>query len=371
MDQILKKAKINKNSLKSTIVRIAAKELTQLSEPCHYPKFHKYQYDLYRQTNLTERDCKDFVSRFYKGTKWAKFLLIKDPVTNLLVVIMHYFLKQNDYKAYSYTMLFHMVRTYTNLMNRQIKFCNEDVFKYALEHLNKTHLFSREKTIPNAILFLSNIMSKKYEKYIKEGDVNKIGDFIQEARTRLSQSIKSFATLYYKASKEGAGVRSPYEGEEGEQNSHQYETMKKSERLIDEITKKITVYKLLDKKALTDAKTISKIKMSLATLIANSLTDIKYSDKIKHIYRLFIKDIKNINALCGKGYFTYVKRLMSLKRTNELVYFKQQVNVLLMLIIKEIKYEDKYNKVTSQSQFNINTFLAYYLTMIIRNSLCS
>ena len=162
MDQLLAKAeKINKNILKTTIVRIAAKELTKLSEPCYYPEIHKHQYELFRITGFDEKELAEFTKRFWKGTKWAKFLITNDKITMFLIFIMHYFLKEKDKKAFEYTLLLFMVRYYTNLMHRQIKFCNPEVFKYALDNINKTHLFAREKTIPNTILFLSRELDKK------------------------------------------------------------------------------------------------------------------------------------------------------------------------------------------------------------------
>ena len=217
---------------------------------------------------------------------------------------------------------------------------------------------------------LTNQLIKRYQKGIFEQDKNKIGMFIQEARTRMSQSIKSFATLYYKSSKEGRRIRNPYESEDDNSNVYQYEDMQKVDRLIEEIAKSITVYKQSNIKALNDAKKISKIKTSLSILLAKEVSDISNLDNLKHIYRLFLKDLKNVNKLCGTMYFTYVKKLMSIKRTTEIVYFKQQINVLLMKLLVEIKYEDKYKTLTSQSQFNINTFLAYYITMILRDALC-
>jgi len=370
MDEILSKSNINKNALKSLIVKIAATELTKLSEPCYYPEFHKRQYEMFRVTGLTEKELTEFTKRFWKGTKWSKFQITNDKITMFFIFIMNYFLNEKDIKSFEYTLLLFMVRYYTNLMHKQIKYCNPEVFKFALDNINKTHLFSREKTIPNAILFLSRELEKRYKNDILELNKDKVGVFIQMARTRLSQSIKSFAALYYKASEEGTGIRSPFEGSEDDTNAHNLETVAKSDRLIEEITKKITVYKFIDNKAMTDAKNLSKIKTSLAILLSKTVTDMKYSDTIKSIYRLFIKDLKNVNLLCGNRYYTYIKRLMSIKRTNDLIYFKQQVNVLLIKLLKEIKYEDTYNKLTSQSKFNINTYLAYYITMILRNSIC-
>ena len=76
-----------------------------------------------------------------------------------------------------------------------MQFCNEDVFKYALENLAKTHLFSREKTIPGSLYYLSTEMDKRYGRFIKSGDVEGVTKFITECRTRISQSIKSFAEI--------------------------------------------------------------------------------------------------------------------------------------------------------------------------------
>jgi len=83
-----------------------------------------------------------------------------------------------------------------------------------------------------------------------------------------------------------------------------------------------------------------------------------------------IKDLKKTDALCGKEYYTYVRQLMSLKRTRMTIYFKQQVNLLLLQLIDEFGYTKQYYSVTSQTQFLINLYLAYYLTIILRNSVC-
>jgi len=369
MKILLGKSKINKVVLKKAIVRTIAGELTQLSEPCYYPTLHKFSKELYKLTGLTEKDVKEFIKRFWGNTKWGKFLLHKDPVTMLSIVIMKYFLDEKDQLAYQYMVLFHTIRMYTNRMHIQMKFCNPDTFKYTLEHLNKSHLFYREKTIPNALYYLSKQFHKKYAKLIQEENIDGIGKFVQEVRSRIAQSVKSFASLYYKAGKAGLSFRSPYEGEEGD-NPYQFEKGQKVDRLVDEMSKKLIVYKFVDSQAMSDAKSLSKIKISLATLITKEVTNMEYEENLKQIYRLFVEGLKDVNQLCKKEFFAYVKRLMSIKRTNEKVYFKQQINLLLLKIIKKIKYDKQYTKFTTRTKFNINTFLAHYLTLILRNMLC-
>jgi len=77
-----------------------------------------------------------------------------------------------------------------------------------------------------------------------------------------------------------------------------------------------------------------------------------------------------MSKLCGKSYTDHVRQLMSLKRTKMKIYFKQQINILILDLLKDFDYLEKYNSQTNQTQFLINLFLAYYLTMILKNTLC-
>jgi hypothetical protein len=254
-------------------------------------------------------------------------------------------------------------------MNKQIQFCNKDAFKYALENIAKTHLFVREGTIPNALVFLSREMEKAYTKDIINKDVNRVILFITVCRTRVSQSIKSFAELYYHASKEGLGIRQPKEDEE-ERGEIQHQQLERSSRVINSVVRKITVYRVVDKKAVEMAKNLTKIRSSLATMISSNITDVKYADDLKTILELFVKDLQNVSYLCGDEFFTYVKSLMAIKRTKSIIYFKKQINDLLLSVLKTLKYEKEYNKLTKQTQSLINLYLAFYLTIVFRNTIC-
>lgn len=371
MKILFNKSKINHNNLKKFIIKIVSEELSNLTEPCYIPKLKKYYFDLLHLTGLTERDVKEFVKRFYYGSKYAEFHLHKDPITNLIIFIMYYFLNIGDIVGYNTTMLYFNIRYYTNLMSKQFpKFCNPDTFKRALESIAKTHLFSREKTIANSLYFMSKEIIKRYTEGIKDGDLEEISKMITEVRTRISQSIKSFAELYYKANKSNNIIRNPYESEDSDENKYQEEVQDKYQKIIDTITKKICVYKYVDKKAIFDAKSITKINISIATLLSNTVIDVKYIDDIKIIMKLFLKNITEVKMLCGKDYFTYLRDIMSIKRTSSTIYFKQQINLLVERLIDDIKYKEKYDKLSSQSRFMISLYVSLYLTMILRNTIC-
>lgn len=367
MDILLQQSVINIPRLKKSVHKITAAELSGLTEPCYYPSLKKYYFEFLHLCNLKEKNITDFIKRFYRGTPEAKWKLQVDPKTNFYIFIMYVFLSKNELSAYRSMMVFFVIRNYTNLMHRQIQFCNKDVFKYTLEHLAKTHLFSREKTIPNALFYISKEMDRKHTSGLKKPTVPITAKFVTECRTRISQSIKSFAESYYKASKEGSAIREPYEGED---ETHQYQQLEKTSRVITDVVKNITVYRVIDQKAVTEARTLTKIRMSLATMLSEGLSNVKYTDNLRLILELFVKNIRRVDSLCGKDFYTYVRSLMAVKRTKAMIYFKQQVNILLVAVIKDLNYGKQYSALTKQTQSLVNLYLAYYITMFMRNSVC-
>lgn len=370
MDELLNKIPTNLAPLKKYIVSVTARELSALSAPCYYPKTKKFYFELLNLLKITPKEFKDFVKRNYKGTKAEKWLLPNDPATNSLIFIMHLFLKKRDQSAYSATLVYYMIIQYSRLMHKQMKYCYEETFKYTLDNLTRTHLFFREKTIPNSLFYLSNALRKSFTKDILNWDKDRIIAFIIEARTRISQSVKSFAKSYYKNRKEGSMIKTQNEETDDDANAYQYKVLERGQKIVDEVTKKITVYKVIDKKAFDEAKRISKVKTSIATLIANEVTNEKHFNNIKIVLKLFIKDATSVDMICGKSYYTFVKKMMAVKRTSAQLYFKAQINILVQEILQDIKLIEVYKKYTSQTQFIINSFLAFYLTSILRNTLC-
>jgi hypothetical protein len=370
MNTLLQKATIDKTTLKSTLTRAAAFNLSSLSEPCFKPPTKKHYYDFLMLCHLSEQDVKQFTKEMWHGRIEARFQLHMDPISNFYIFLMWYFLHQHDQAAFKTVMLFYVVRHYRALLDKHLQFCNEDTFKYALDTLTKTHLFSRERTIGNALQYLSSELAIRYQKDIETINLDGISRFITVSRHRISQSIKSFAEAYYRASKEGSKIKTSQEPTDDDENAFQYQSMQKDERLIIEISKKITVYKYIDIKAQEDSRQLTKINTSLATLITNTINDVKYTDEIILIFKLFVRDLQQVRSLCGKDFYKLVRDLMAIKRTTSPIYFKQQINLLLMKILEEKYYKKQYDKLTSQSQFLINLFLAYYLTIIFRNSVC-
>lgn len=370
MKELLSKANMNDAQLRSIVSKVVAKNLGSLSEPCFYPEIKKNFYDFLKATGLTEKDLKDFSKRRWQGKKESKFATNTNALANFYVFLLQYFLSKGDKQTYTYFMIFFIIRHYTSLMHKHFKFCNPDVFKYTFEVLTKTHLFARERSISNALYFMAQEMIRRWTLALKSNNLDDIGLFMREARHRVSQSVKSFAQTYYTISEEGTGLQTSELPSDEDENTYQTQSTEKYIRLIDDITKKITVYRFADRKAQEDARSFSKINSSLATQIISKLNDPKNSDLIRTILKLYFKDLTDVKQICGKDYETHVRQLMSLKRTKSKIYFKQQINILLLSLLKDFDYIQKYQSLTSQTQFLINLFLAYYMTMLVKHTVC-
>ena len=370
MKTLLEKSKINKPKLKRILTKATAQNLSRLSEPCFYPHLFSLYNEFLRSCGLTEKDVKEFTKRRWHGRKEAKFFIQSEPKANFYIFLMHYFLLEKDQTGYRTAMLFFVIRYYANLMKIYFEYCNEAVFKYALERLARTHLFVREKTISNALYYISQEMIRRWTKDLEEENLDRISKFMQECRHRIEQSLQSFARAYYKASKEGAGLKTQLTPSDDEENAYQYQTIEKKVRAIDEITRKITVYKYVDKSAQTEAKKVTRASSELANLVSVNLTNLRYIDNIRITLQLFIKDLKDVDMICGKTYFQYVRKLMSKRGEKTTKSFKHHVNVLLLKVLEDINYKERYDKLTSQTKLLVSLFLAYYLTMIFRNTVC-
>lgn len=366
MEILLEKSSIDILKLRKSVHYITSNELSRLVEPCYYPEIKKYYFEFLNTCKLTEKDVKEFSNRFWEGRQEKKWLLHNDPITMLYIFMMWFFLKEKDAIAYNSMIALLGVRYYTNLINKSIKFCNEKFFKAALENLTKTHLFAREKSIPAAVFFLSKELNTRYGESIMIRDKTGISKFITEYRTRISQSVKTFAATYYRLHKEGISIVEPYEGEE---NEHQYQQLSRSTIIVDQIVKNITVYKNVDSKAVNDARTLTRISSSLSILLANETTNIRYSDDIKIILELFLRNLKHIDSICGAGYIKYVRELMA-TRKEQTVNFKQQVNIFLLKLIKNLNYDTQYAKISKQTKALISLYIAYFITMSMKNVLC-
>ena len=371
MEEILKKIKYTPE-LQKLITRLAATEISAISQPCYFPPLKKSYNEMLMEIGLTDQEVKAFIRRMLAGSASVDFRIMNDSATILLLLIMHIFIKKKNTVGLSDALVYHMVRQYSHVMNRQFpKYCNADVFRYALNNLTKTHLFIREKTIASSLVYLAKEVLRRFAPAIQKWDVEQLVQFVYISRHRISQSVKSFAETYYQADKEGHGIRTQIEpSDDDEGNTFQYQIVERGKKLIDEISKKITVYRYVDKAALDFSLEFTKVKTEIASSIMREMAHPQYAEEIRMLLTLYIRKMEEKNQLCGRNYLEYVKSLMVIKRTTEVVYFKKYAIDLLKHLLKNAKMMHLYNSATNQGQFNLAVFLAVYITSVFKNSLC-
>jgi hypothetical protein len=371
MDSLLKKSHISIERLRNFYAKRTADELSRLVEPCYYPSLKKDYYDLLNMTGLAERDIKEFVKKFYAGTPSGeyKFYIHNDPITNLNLFLMYYSLKKRDSSMVINSFTYFMIRIYANRMHMQMKTCSKDAFKYALDNLSKSHLFSREKSIPSALFFISNLLRIKYQQKFIDQDVEQIVKFINEARHRIGQSIRSFAELYYYAVKKGLGIKEPFLGTPDEGSLEYKEATKmRGQRVVQDVVSKICIFKHVDEKAFVESKDQTKIKTSLASDIAKELSDLKYKDNISNLFSIFIGNVTNIQQICGSELGTLMGKLV--RKTKEVSFFKNELNIIVSSVLKAPAISKEYKQLNIQTQKNVVTFILLYLIYTFKNSVC-
>ena len=167
------------------IVNTISIEFANMVENCYYPKISKnskvYR-DLLYMTRSKESKLMQYSKEKYTGPK-AKFRLLHDPYTTLIVLIIQDFLKNKDMSGAESAFHFFALRYYTNILYKMTtprgshtKICNPDYFQSALDRLSRNHMFVKQKTIPNSIMYYSNIFFIKntisFKYYFKRSCIN-------------------------------------------------------------------------------------------------------------------------------------------------------------------------------------------------------
>jgi len=347
--------KVNLTATKRYIQHVTAKELASLSKPCYYPKTKRFYFELLNTLKLSDSDFKKFVSETYKGTKAEKWALWKDVGTNILVYCMYLFLRERDIKSYFTTLVYYMIVQYARLMNKQIKYCYPETFEVTLTSISKLHLFVREKGIANALYFLAKEADKRFRKSIQNWDIDQIILFIGISRHRISQSIKSFAEAYYSNRQSKVAIKTQTEPSEVQALLSD----KLRDKVISDITQKITVYKAIDNQAVHTSSDFCHISSLDATAIMKELTNVKYYNLIHTVLLKITKTLTSTEDLCNKKIF--IRKIRSLLRKDK---------SLQSFADKFIKQLAKKTKIIVSSYSTLYCFVVVFICLYLQKSVC-
>jgi len=372
MEDLLKKAKIDKHELKRYILTHVATEISNLSESCYRPRFEKASQELLKLIGLTEADMKKFASIFYEpmGDK-TEFYILKDTGTSTILFLIHYFLKENDKETYYYLNIFLTLKFYLSWYSRSFKtFCNPGLVDLTLQHLSPNHMYSQRKGIPGALVYLSKIMADKYIKILIDfDDPISISKYVYELMNRVKQSFKSFYNTYKTLFERGQrGFKAPDDSAEGD--SEFKVGMKESgiDKVTFRVIESMLTYKQIDDNAFRNSIGIVHVDKLLVYPLVKGLGDLKYEKDIRHITSTILSKVVNTSDICGNNFIPYITKLLAVKRSNDST-LQKDVMPLLNSIIEGVT-PHMYNSLPQQTKYQILKFFSFYIAYCIRNIIC-
>lgn len=330
---------------------IVGSELSNLGKVCYYPKMVRYFEDLISELQLTNEDIKRFKETNI-GKRYSSFSILNDKQTLMLVIAIIYFARRKQLDVSELFFLFLAVKLHSNLMHKHFKFCQPDAYAMALERISHKHLYKVKGGIPSAIKYVSDTEFKKYRIVLGSNRLtdDSIVKMVYALRTRLSQSIKSFAETYYKITEEGGGHTTSEDVED------------KLERIADKIAMTMCTYGQVDKGAVSSAILKSGIRKELGLTIASEMSDPDYKDSIRFII-ILIHRLSSIKNICSES-----KRLLIVRKIES----GQKVgNYAIRERILELinGLPSAYSlKTTHKSQ--VVMFVSHYLTLYIQRRVC-
>jgi hypothetical protein len=356
-------AVLDSTSLHTFMLKKAGKELQFLVEPCYYPRVADIFKELMHRTKANEKELVKFAKQKYFNPKWKlkNPKLLQDPQTILLVLIAQDFARRNDYSGAIAAFNLLALRYYTNTMYKHIKYCNENYFKSALENLSHNHLFNTRKTIGSAVMYLSGQVFDRYKKDLQNDNSEEVVAMIYYLRTRIAQSVRSFANHYYKIAEGGGATRQQIEDMPEKEN-----LQKKLKQESSKLAKNVTVYAAVDVRAVNASQRITRFNRKMATVYAESLVDTKYTQQLELLLYLFMRALPAIKSDEGK-YIEVSKRLMSVKVSKKPVFYKKTLTQIHDQIITDLGLTHKFERLSAQSKHISRSFLSYYLAIMVFN----
>ena len=363
-------SEINLPELHRFILNKISVEFSNMVENCYYPKIADIYRELLYMTHSNEKDLRKYSKEKYLAvfSYSGKFQLLHDPYTTLLIIIIQEFLKKKDFAAAQAAFHLFALRYYTNSFHKMTtpagsrkSFCNKSAFQSALESLSKNHMFVKQKTIPNAIMYYSTNVMKTHLNNLIRDDAAGLFKMIYSLKTTIMQSMRSFASAYYEEYERGN--ISQEKEDIGQDQSHEI----KLKNFISQIASDICIYGKVDTTAALHASQLLKFNKKLSIEYSQKLATPQFKDDIETALYLLLKDTKDTSYVKSTEFLDYVQKLMSIKVTKAEVYFKKSISNIHAGIINLLGLHKWYDKLSIQSQAISRNFVAYYLVFYLRN----
>ena len=358
---------INHAELHSYILSKIHNEFSNLVENCYYPKVSECYRDLLHMTNTNQAALIQYSKQKYN---LPQLKVLNDPQNTLLIMVVQEFLNHKDLAAAEATFHLLALRHYSNLLykyttkkNSSRKLCLPDVFQSALDQVSRNHLISKHKTIANLIIYLSRTVFQKYLLVLKNDNSEMMVLMLNELRSRLNQSMRSFFNKYYEIVK-NKDTGSKSKDEEDHDSSHDSKVHSFSEKMSNDMC----VYGNVRTSAIDKASQLLKFNKQLSLKYVQELSKIEFKEHVDLAIYLLLKDVKDLTLIKSNQFLDYIKKLLSIKITKQQIYFKKVITEIHDKIIKNIHYEKWYSDLSIQSKSLSRNYIAYYIAYYLQES---
>lgn len=373
------KIKFNPARINRLVAREVGRHINGLTEPCYEVDTKKFQHIMYRELGVPEKDWKAAAnaSENTLGAK-GKGMTYRVPFTFALAYLCYRYIKANKLKMARDVALYHWIKTYGSLREKYFpNFCDNDTFRYTIINLVKVHVFHREKTIANSLMFWLDNRTIKYFfpkiKMSKEWNPELMHDYMHDFRNKLNQSMRSFANAYMNNIEAGKKISSQKDPEnDDERNLNQTTTAASGQAAIEKFIKSMYVYRGSDNKAVVDAKRFSRVKNNLAEMVLPMIIDKSSQENVKIILTNFMKELSSqgmdSSKLCGPEMIKMVKKLMLVRNYKDTYAFKSLVVTFTDSMVDRL--DPRARRINQRDKVNLDAFVALYLTIRFRNLFC-
>lgn len=338
------------NKLYRNMSKIVGDEITNVGSACYYPKLIKYYSDIRNELGLTEEQLKEFKSQM--TDYYQKFQILTDKQTLMSLISMIYFLRKRKPDISKVFMDYIAIKFHSSIMHKLFtKYCNEDAWIISLDRLSHKHLYRVKGGIPSTVQYISAAVFKRYESKLKS---DKLTDtdllkLVYELRTRLSQSMRSFAETYYKVIEDSSSASSD-------------DPEDKLTRVADKIAMSIATYGNVDKYALTQAIFKSGLRKEYCMTLISEIGDPDFREKIKFIIILMNKMVALKNICKESQRLSLVRKIVSKQKVGQ---YSVRDNILN--IIKDTRSAYILNTIKDDQ---LVLFLSHYLTLYLKGRIC-
>ena len=330
-------------------------ELGNLVKSCYFPKLVKYYQDLREMINLSQEDVQEFRRRNI-STKYQSFLVFNSQETLVPTIAMLYYIRNGHEHLAELFHTYLTIKFQSSLVHRFFpQFCNEEVFNMALERISYKHLYHSKGGISSAVSYIDETEWRRTKDFLKSQDLTDdlLVRVINALRNRLSQSIKSFAVIYYK-------IAEDYKKEklqDGEELSKG-----KEEVIIEKISQQICVFSNIDNDVLLKASTKTGIRKDVGQSIVTGISKVEFKEKIRFLLVLFNR-IGTLSSYCSESNRLTFLRKVEMKQTVD----KYEVRAEVLKVIKSIPDAYRFNSIYDSQ---LVLFLCNYLTLYITKRIC-